>query len=537
MQRSRIGPFALEEALDHEGTGNVLRGLHLERKQSMAVKILPLTLVNRPMAGNAFSVDVKRLQRLLHPNIVRCLGGAIEQGQPYLALELVSGESLRDLLDRRGKLPWEMAVEIIDGICDALMYAHQSGFVHQRLTPARVLLPKVGGVKICGFDCAWADKDEVLGLRIPMSVAHYLAPEEFRGKQSASLPPCDLFSIGVMLYECLSGELPWPAETPAELVHARRNGNAPRVSTKVLDCPVWLDVLTAKLLEVKRADRIGSAEDAHRAIINAKQKVASGMGAVQQVLSGRKGTFNVESDRKELVKLKRSLQKKERDTSPFYERIWFLLLCLVLLAAGGWWALRPPSAEKLFANALPLMESDSPVDWKAAEEQYLKPLLTNHPEYQDKKEIKAFQNRYTMYRAETRARNNERLGRTADTEAERLYTEAWEFEKTGDRITAWQKYEALIGLFGKSKDEYDAAYVGLARQRINKIKTEGDVGGSQLDFVRSQIAKAKQLQSSGDLVAARRILGSIVSLYEGNQELQPLVDQARGLIENLSGPN
>ena len=120
MQRSRIGPFALEEALDHEGTGNVLRGLHLERKTSMAVKLLPLTLVNRPMAGNAFSADVKRLQRLLHPNIVRCLGGAIEQGQPYLALELVSGESLRDLLDRRGKLPWEMAVEIIDGICDAL---------------------------------------------------------------------------------------------------------------------------------------------------------------------------------------------------------------------------------------------------------------------------------------------------------------------------------------------------------------------------------------------------------------------------------
>jgi serine/threonine protein kinase len=279
MQRSRIGPFALEEALDHEGTGNVLRGLHLERKTSMAVKLLPLSLVNRPMAGNAFSADVKRLQRLLHPNIVRCLGGAIEQGQPYLALELVSGESLRDLLDRRGKLPWEMAVEIIDGICAALMHSHQSGFVHQRLTPARVMLPKEGGVKICGFDCAWSDKDEVLGLRVPMSVAHYLAPEEFRGKQSASLPPCDLFSVGVMLYECLSGELPWPANTPAELVQARRNGNAPRVSTKVLDCPVWLDVLTAKLLEVKRADRLSSAEDAHRAIVNAKQKVASGMGA------------------------------------------------------------------------------------------------------------------------------------------------------------------------------------------------------------------------------------------------------------------
>jgi hypothetical protein len=537
MQRSRIGPFALEEALDHEGTGNVLRGLHLERKQSMAVKILPLALVNRPMAGNAFSADVKKLQRLLHPNIARCLGGAIEQGQPYLALELVSGESLRDLLDRRGKLPWEMAVEIIDGICEALMYAHQSGFVHQRLTPSRVLLPKEGGVKICGFDCAWADKDDVLGLRVPMSVANYLAPEEFRGKQSASLPPCDLFSVGVMLYECLSGELPWQANTPAELVQARRNGNAPRVSTKVLDCPVWLDVLTSKLLEVKRADRIGSAEDAHRAIINAKQKVASGMGAAQQVLSGRKGTFNVESDRKELVKLKRTLERKERDTSPFYERIWFLVLCLVLLAAGGWWALRPPSAEKLFARALPLMESDSPVDWKAAEEQYLKTLLANHPEYKDKNEIQAFQTRYTMYRAETRARNNERLGRTADSEAERLYTEAWEHERMNDRETAHIKYRVLIDLVGDSEDEFDQAYVNLAKQRIDNFLNNPEAAQSGSDFLRGRLAEAKKLQSEGKIAKARGILENIISVYGNNQELQPLVDQARGLIENLGERN
>ena len=81
------------------------------------------------------------------------------------------------------------------------------------------------------------------------------------------------------------------------------------------------------------------------------------------------------------------------------------------------------------------MESDSPVDWKAAEEQYLKPLLADHPEYKDKKEVKAFQNRYTMYRAETLRTNNQPLGRTADTERSGLY-EAWEFEKTGDRTTA-----------------------------------------------------------------------------------------------------
>jgi serine/threonine-protein kinase len=536
MQRSRIGPFALEEALDHEGCGNVLRGLHLERKTSMAVKLLPVSLVNRPMAGNAFMADVKRLQRLIHPNIMRYLGGAVEEGQPYLALELVQGESLRELLDRRGKLPWEMAVDLVDEICLALKHAHQVGFVHQRLTPSRVLLPQGGGVKLCGFDCVWCDKDEVLGLRAPMTVAQYLAPEEFRGKQSASLPPCDLFSVGVILYESLTGEMPWRAENPAELVHARRDSDAPRVSSKVLDCPVWLDALVSKLLAVKRAERLSSADDAHRAIVTAKEKVASGMSATQQALSGRKGTFKVNADRDEIVRLKKSMQTKERDTSPFYERVWFLALCLGVLAAGGWWSLRPASEQTLITRLKPLMESDSTVDWKEAES-LIAELLDNYPDTEFQAEIDDFNDRYAMYRAETRARNNERLGRPADSEAERLFTEAWEYEKTGDRMTAWQKYEALISLFNKSDDQADHAFVGLARRRISSIKSDPGTGESQLDFVRDQINKAKRLQGSGDLVEARRILDSVVALYDGNQELQPLVDQARSLMQSLSGRN
>lgn len=534
MQRSRIGPFALEESLDREGEGNVLRGLHLERKQSMAVKFLPLNLVNRPMAGNAFSADVKRLQRLLHPNVVRCLGGAIEAGQPYLALELVNGESLRDLLDRRGKLPWELAVEIVDEICVALMHAHQLGFVHQRLTPKRVILPQGGGIKLCGFDCAWADKDEVLGLRLPMSVAHYLAPEEFRGKQSASLPPCDLFSVGVILYECLSGELPWPANTPAELVQARRNGDAPRVSSKVLDCPVWLDVLVAKLLAVKRSERLATAEEAHRAIVNAKEKVASGMSATHQAISGRKGMFKVEADRGELGRLKKHMQRRERDTTSFYEKPWFLAACLALLVFGGYWALRPPSEARLTARLQPLMQSESPVDWKEAEG-LVEQFMSRFPDSEFVVEIEEFNDRYAMHRADVRARNNERLGRPADSEAERLYAEAKRFEHMGDRLTAWQKYEAIVSLFRKSDDEFDQAFVGLALQRINNIKSNPG-GKSQLEFVRDQIAKARQLQASGDLLEARRVLNSVVEFYDGNQELQPLVDQARSLMQGIGTP-
>jgi serine/threonine-protein kinase len=536
MQRSRIGPFALEESLDHEGVGNVLRGLHLERKASMAVKLLPMGLVNRPMAGNAFSADVKRLQRLVHPNIVRCLGGAIEEGQPYLALELVSGESLRDLLDRRGKLPWEMAVEIVDAICLALKHSHQLGYVHQRLTPARVIVLPTGGVKICGFDCAWADKDEVLGLRVPMAVANYLAPEEFRGKQSAALPPADLFSVGVILYECLSGELPWKADTPAELVQARRNGDAPRVTTKVLDCPVWLDLLSAKLLAVKRADRLGSAEEAHRAIVVAKDKVATGVSATQQALSGHKGMLKVAGDRSDIIKLKKHMQVKERDTSPFYERVWFLALCLAVLVAGGIWSLQPPSEAKLTAQLAVLFESEDAIDWKRAQD-LIGVLKENYPETEFQGEIDKFEDTYMMYRAETRARMNRKSGDLPETEAERLYVEAWDLDTAGDQFTAWQKYEALNSHFENSENEFDRAYAGLARRRIETFKADPGSGESQLEFVRKRIAEAKKLEASGMLMEARRVLESVIESYQENRELQPLVNQARSQLQSLINAN
>ncbi len=527
MPLTRIGPFALEETLDGLAESNVLRGVHVERKMSMAVKLLPRSIVNRPMRGSTFSDDVRTLQQLVHPRIVRCYGGAVEQGQPYLALELVEGESLRDRLSRRGRLQWELTVEVADAVCTALHHAHRRQIVHQRLTPTRILLTADDQVKITGFDCAWADRDEVLGLRCPMEVAHYLAPEAFRGKQSATLPPCDLFSLGVILYECLSGELPWSADSPAELVQARRDASAPRVSAKVLDSPVWLDVLVAKLLAVKRSERFASADEAHRAIVDAKRKVASGMGAAQQAWSGHRGTLTVDRDRSEVRRIKRQQRTRERDTSPFYERAWFLAVCLTTVIGLGVWALLPPGEEALFAKAKPLMESDGPLQWSRAEELYLSSFRERFPESEHAGEIAQFDRRVAIHRAETRLNNNQRLRRPPQTEAERQFGEARSYEQFGDRLSAWKKYEALVNLFADSEKEYDRAFVELARRQIDRIKTEQEPAESQSEFLDHQLARARESIEKNELFWARKILDGIIELYGNNLEVRPLVEQAR----------
>ncbi|MCA9234991.1 MAG: serine/threonine protein kinase [Planctomycetales bacterium] len=538
MQLSRIGPFALEEPLGGADS-NVLRGVHVERGVSMAVKLLDPRVIRGALGATNHDLlaDVKRLQKVAHPGVVRHYGGAIENGQPYLALEYVDGESLRALLDRRGRLPWEMVVDLADSICLALHAAHRAGVVHRRLTPDRVLLPAAGGVKLIGFDCAWADADEVVGLRCPMKVAHYLSPEQFRGHQSAALPACDLYSLGVILYECLTGELPWPADSPTALKAARRETPAPRISTKVLDCPVWLDVLVSKLLARKRVDRLASAEVTHSAIVNAKQKAAEGVGAAQQALAGKSGALAMgasQADRAELKKIRRR-QTHTRDDSPFYERAWFLALCLAAVIGGAVWSLWPASEAQLWAKAAPLMQSDSAVDWRRAKDDYLSELLQRFPETEHRPEIEAFELKYAMNRAEERIKNLDRFGRTPETEAERLYAEARRYERFGDRVTAWQRYEGLVNLLDESDDLSDRAFVELAKLRIGEIRAQAQQQQQLADFVAEQLAKADELAADNQTLAAREVLTTVISLYDGNQELEPLVDKARQRKAELDG--
>lgn len=531
MQLTRLGPFALEETLDDQANGNVVRGLHLERQLSMAIKLLPREVAKQAMGKSTFGNDVKRLQQLEHPGLVKIFGGAVELGQPYLVMELVSGESLRDRLARRGKLPWEMAVEIIDAVTAALIYAHDQGFVHQRITPARILLPDEGGVKLTGFDCKWADWDEVVSGRCQMEVAHYLSPEQFRGRQSAGFPSCDLFSLGVILYECLTGELPWPASTPNQLRQARRDDPAPRVSTRVLDCPIWLDALIENLLAKVRSERLQTAEETHRAMVLAKDKADSRTGVAQQALSGKTMRKGNEQERAQLRKLQRRTPRS--DDSPFYERAWFLAACLIAVLGLGAWSLWPASEDALFAKAQPLMQSDDPVDWKRAEEQYLAPLLERFPETEYAAEIAAFQDRYAMHRAEERIKNLSRFGRQPKNEAERSFAEAWEFERFGDRLTAWQKYDALVQLFAKSSDPDQQIYAKLAQRRIESIRSDSQTSDDQIDFLEQHLARAQELVDAGKLLESRRIFDSVISLYADNRELRPLVDRAREQLRQL----
>ena len=129
----------------------------------------------------------------------------------------------------------------------------------------------------------------------------------------------------------------------------------------------------------------------------------------------------------------------------------------------------------------------------------------------------------------------DRFGRTPETEAERLYAEARRYERFGDRVTAWQRYEGLVNLLDESDDLSDRAFVELAKLRIGEIRAQAQQQQQLADFVAEQLAKADELAADNQTLAAREVLTTVISLYDGNQELEPLVDKARQRKAELDG--
>ncbi|WP_428307455.1 serine/threonine protein kinase [Lacipirellula sp.] len=532
MQPSRIGPIALEGPLGGSADSNVLRGVHIERNLRMAVKLLPRDMITRPMGGDYFSADVKLLQRLVHPNIARVMGGAIDEGQPYLALELVEGESLRSLLDRRGRLPWETTADIAESICEALHYVHTAKFIHQRLTPARIILLPEGGVKLVGFDCQMTDKDQVLGLRSPMGVANYLAPEIFKGKGSAALPTADMFSVGVILYECLTGSLPWQAKTPSELVVARRAGPAPRVSASVLECPVWLDVLVSKLLETKRGIRLATADGTRRAILDAKRKVAEGMGAAKHAMSGKQGALAMKADRKEIAALRKHQTPTVKDDSPFYERAWFLGLCLASLIAVAAWAMWPKSEAELYAEFAPTLASESYTDWRTVSDK-VADFRERFPESKHNAELDAFEDKVAEGKAMIEVKNLDRFANTPNSKAQSLFAQGQKRQQFGDLMSAWELYEQAIEAVPTDAPADVKVYGRLATKKIAEIKASPDARRTLAQMAEAKLVEADELIEEGKLLPAKVLLTEFVELYGGNPKLREQATAARAKISEI----
>ncbi len=220
----RLGDYHLQSLLGAGGMAEVYRALELPLGREVAVKVLPAALAADPNYVARFKTEARRVAQMRHPNIVPvyAFNGGEHGDLLYLVMPILT-ESLRDLLDQKGRLPIPEAVRIVTEIASGLDIAHSFGLVHRDVKPENILLDKDGQAQLTDFGIARAvpfhkqgsAAQTLAATGLPVGTPEYMAPEQLRGGPVDQR--ADVYALGSVLYELLTGRVPHEAETPYEV--------------------------------------------------------------------------------------------------------------------------------------------------------------------------------------------------------------------------------------------------------------------------------------------------------------------------------
>jgi serine/threonine-protein kinase len=229
--------------------------------RDVALKVMNRRYADDEEFVERFKREAQSAAALSHPNIVSIYDrGESEDGTYYIAMEYLPGGTLKDRISKRGALPPRTAAAVALQIAEALRAAHQAGVVHRDIKPHNVLVTASGDVKVGDFGIARAASSSTMTRTGSiLGTAHYISPEQAMGDPVG--PQSDLYSLGVVLYEMLTGTLPYEADSPMEvaLKHVNEPPRSPRETNP--NVSATLDALTVKLLVKNPEDRYPSANE------------------------------------------------------------------------------------------------------------------------------------------------------------------------------------------------------------------------------------------------------------------------------------
>jgi eukaryotic-like serine/threonine-protein kinase len=215
--------YRQRQVLAHGGMATVELALDLELDRQVAIKRLAKNLAANDEFKQRFVREARLAARLSHPNIVAVYDVGEDDGLPFIVMEYVAGETLADLLRRRGRLEPDEAVALALQACAGLETAHEAGLVHRDVKPQNLLVTPGGTVKIADFGIARSlDGTQLTQAGTVLGTAAYLAPEQAAGETVTA--SADVYALGAVLYELLTGRPPYRADSLVELAARQREG-------------------------------------------------------------------------------------------------------------------------------------------------------------------------------------------------------------------------------------------------------------------------------------------------------------------------
>lgn len=264
---TRVGEYEIVDLLGHGGMGTVYRGVQPQIGKQVAIKVLNAQVAGVTDAGARFLREAQVVNRIGHPGLVDIFAfGELPNGQHYLIMELLSGESLAARM-ARGPFSFPELLDIFTQILDALRAAHDHGVVHRDLKPDNIHLSSAGPqtasglrVKILDFGLAKdLDSDSVTHTGIALGTPRYMAPEQSRGGKYVDRR-ADLYAVGLMLYEALTGRFPFSAPTPL-LMLTQHLTEPPEPPSRFVHLPPALEAVVLRALSKDPKARFQSAAE------------------------------------------------------------------------------------------------------------------------------------------------------------------------------------------------------------------------------------------------------------------------------------
>jgi len=253
------GRYRIIRKLGSGGMANVYLAEDQELGRRVAIKILNERHANDDQFVERFRREAKNAAGLSHPNIVSIYDRGEAEGTYYIAMEFLDGRSLKELIVARGPAPVHVAIDYARKILDALRFAHRNGIVHRDIKPHNVIVDAEGRVKVTDFGIARAGTSQMTEVGSIIGTAQYLSPEQAKGAPVDQTS--DLYSVGIVLYELLTGKVPFTGDSPVEIAMKHISAIPEPPSSLRPDVPEDLDLIVLRALAKTPEDRYPSAEE------------------------------------------------------------------------------------------------------------------------------------------------------------------------------------------------------------------------------------------------------------------------------------
>lgn len=257
------GRYRVDAVIASGGMSTVYRGVDLRLDRAVALKVMDSRYTGDQQFLTRFQREARAAAGLKSPGVVAVYdqgGGDISRAAPYLAMELIEGGTLRELLRERGPMPPHAVAAVLAPVLDGLAVAHEAGLVHRDIKPENVLISDAGEVKIADFGLVRAVAEaKITSTSVILGTAAYLSPEQVRTGDAD--PRSDVYSVGILAYELLTGDTPFTGDTALSVAYQRLDQDVPPPSSAIAGVPTQFDDLVACATARDPGDRYTDARD------------------------------------------------------------------------------------------------------------------------------------------------------------------------------------------------------------------------------------------------------------------------------------